>query len=145
MSNINELFVPCAESLELKELEFNEPCFAFWDAYNGDTHLFFKPRKKYHWLIRLFNSLPDITTYSQGLLEYEEGDNAVLAPTFSQSFKFFRDKYPELDFGIDKIYNGSNKYHFHINYEWQFFEGTYEQAELECLRKLIETVKVNKL
>ena len=32
-------------------------------------------------------------------------------------------------------------YHYHINLEWGFFEGIYEEAELHCLTKLIEGVE----
>jgi len=58
----------------------------------------------------------------------------------SMAFRWFREKYG-LDFGIGKIYNGTDNYHYHINLEWQYFEGNYEEAELACLIKLIEIVK----
>jgi hypothetical protein len=64
----------------------------------------------------------------------------IQLPLYQQAFRWFREKYI-LDFGIDKIYNGTDNYHYHINLEWQFFEGNYEEAELECLKKLIEIVK----
>ena len=63
---------------------------------------------------------------------------------YQQAFRWFREKYPYLDFGIGKIHNGTNNYHYHINLEWEFFEGTYEEAELACLKKLIEIVKLSK-
>ena len=144
--NLEKEFVPYTEVLELKELGVDEPCFAFWDAYNGGTHLLFKPRTSYHWMVRLYNALKGIDSktvldYTTGLLEHEEGDNAVLAPTYSQAFRWFREKYTDLDFGVGKIHNGTNNYHYHINLKWEFFEGTYEEAELACLRKLIEIEK----
>lgn len=141
-------FVPYEQSLALKELGFDEPCFAFWDAYNGDTHLFFKPRKEYHWLIRLFKSIPSITTYSQGLLEYEEGDNATLAPTYSQGFKWFRENY-DFTISIDRKFKGHKRYEVTIDissydkldrYGLDYFH-TYEEAELACLVHLIQLVK----
>ena len=63
---------------------------------------------------------------------------------YQQAFRWFRENYPYLDFGIGKIHNGTNNYHYHINLEWEFFEGTYEEAELACLKKLIEMVKLSK-
>ena len=63
---------------------------------------------------------------------------------YQQAFRWFRENYPDLDFAVGKIYNGTNKYHYHINLEWEFFEGTYEEAELACLKKLIEIVKLSK-
>jgi hypothetical protein len=65
----------------------------------------------------------------------------VSIPTFSQAFRWFRKEYPDLDFGVAKIHNGTNNYHYHINLEWEFFEGIYEEAELQCLTKLIEGVE----
>jgi len=141
-------FVPYKESLDLKELGFDKPCFGFWDGYNGGSHLFFKPRVKYHWLVKLFTPQPDITSYSQGLLEYKEGDNAVLAPTFSQAFRFFREKY-KLHSTITSI--SQESWQWHITkpgeslgklYEEDFYN--YEEAEVACLRKLIEILKENK-
>jgi len=118
MKTIDKEFVPHEQSLELKELGFDEPCFGFYIA----GHLM-------------------VTTDSV----YNSTDIPVLkAPTLSQAFRFFREKYPELDFGVGKIHNGTNNYHYHINLQWEFFEGTYEEAELACLKKLIEIVK-NKL
>ena len=60
---------------------------------------------------------------------------------YQQAFRWFREKYPDLDFGVAKIHNGTNNYHYHINLQWEFFEGTYEEAELACLKKLIEIVE----
>lgn len=141
-------FVPYKESLDLKELGFDKPCFGFWDGYNGSSHLFFKPRVKYHWLVKLFTPQPDITSYSQGLLEYKEGDNAVLAPTFSQAFRFFREKYnqmiPEhLRYTYECIIIPENALSISVRCEEKdttIFK-VYEEAELACLRKLIQIVK----
>lgn len=79
------------------------------------------------------------------------------APTFSQAFKWFREKY-----GIGGyVRRGSNKMHEHLkengfsvaDYEWcinktdgthtlgRGMKDTYEEAELACLKKLIEIVK----
>jgi len=142
-------FVPYKESLDLKELGFDKPCFGFWDGYNGGSHLFFKPRVKYHWLVKLFTPQPDITSYSQGLLEYKEGDNAVLAPTFSQAFRFFREKYNlRVSFPYWNGYNQMIPEHLRYTYECIIIPENAlsisvrcEEAELACLRKLIQIVK----
>lgn len=116
-------FVPNQESLALKELGFDEPCFAWYSDKN----------------IRI--SGMDGCVVNKPIKNSFFTDEIVTAPTFSQAFRFFRENYPELDFGVAKIYNGTNNYHYHINLQWEFFEGTYEEAELECLRKLISIVK----
>jgi len=123
-------FTPYQEALELKELGFDEPCFGFWDGYNGDSHLFFKPRVKYHWIVRLFSKTPNMISYTQGMLEYIEGEGSVLAPLFQQAFRWFR-----------KPENGSLN---HLDFMYEYLKDdsmSYEEAELECLKKLIEIVK----
>ena len=63
------------------------------------------------------------------------------APLYQQAFKFFREKYGLYQF-ISKEHLGftyallDGTYGFHIiNFD------TYEEAELECLKKLIKIVK----
>jgi hypothetical protein len=86
-------FVPYEQALDLRELGFDEPCFAFLDAYNGDTHLFFKQRGEYHWLLKLFGEKPkSILEISNWEIEHLQGDGTVLAPTFSQAFKWLYQK-----------------------------------------------------
>ena len=68
------------------------------------------------------------------------------APTFSQAFRWFREKY-KLYSCIERVeYINSDEKGF----QWSIFEKcsnvgeelkTYEEAELECLKKLIEIVK----
>lgn len=40
MNNINDLFVPYAESLEIKALGFNEPCLAVHYTLDGKHYKF---------------------------------------------------------------------------------------------------------
>ena len=108
-------FVPHKESLELKALGFDEPCFGYYE--NGVFIFWYDSRQESELLLN------------------------CSAPTFSQAFRFFREKYPDLDFGVGKIYN--HKYHYHINLEWRFFQGSYEEAELELLKELIKYAKTN--
>ena len=85
---------------------------------------------------------PCMATYSTIPYKLKEGYTHILrVPTYSQAFRFFRERYPHLNFGFGKIHPESENYHYHINYKWEFFEGSYEQAELACLKKLIEIVK----
>ena len=125
-------FVPYEEALALKELGFNEPCFGCFNHLD----------KSEIWTNR---------TYMNGLTEN------ITAPTFSQAFRWFREKY-NLDcsvmlhvvrYGITKgIYFEKRSYKYQIrrsfkNPFWIEFDSfkTYEEAELACLRKLIETKK----
>ena len=99
---MNNEFVPYEQAVELKELGFDKPCFAY-RAEGADVMIKYIP-------------------------------NCVIsAPTFSQAFRFFREKY-NLFISIVHYDNG-----YSIN-DLRRFE-TYEEAELACLKKLIEIVK----
>jgi hypothetical protein len=122
---INKEFVPYEPSLELKELGFDEPCFGY---YTGDKmHLVIRP---------LMLRANELESY------------VVTAPTFSQAFRWFREKY-NLE-GTTQRAEDWLWYKFHI-YELytdckimisaKLEFTTYEEAELACLKKLIEIVK----
>jgi hypothetical protein len=119
---IEKEFVPYEEALTLKELGFNESCLASY----------------FHAGKRL-----DICEY------INHGEYTVLAPTFSQAFRWFRENY-NIDISINTVYskyneNTSKKYGGVIDNESVFtnvgFHDTYEEAEIVCLKKLIEIVK----
>lgn len=124
---MNKEFIPYKESFELKELGFNEPCISKWeedyicqdegfDIQNDDT-----------WLT------------NKGLYF---NDKYCSAPLYQQTFKWFRENH-DLCSHI-RMFNG--KFTFEIN-EVEFVlqeKNTHEEAELTCLRKLIEIIKENK-
>ncbi len=117
MNDIEKEFVPYQQSLDMRDLGFDEPCI------------------KYYWIDGML-----VAGY-ENTFNYNKRDNVISAPLNSQVFRFFREKYPSLHFGCGKIYDGTNNYHFHINLIWEYFTGNYEQAELACLIKLIELAK----
>lgn len=133
-------FIPYEQALALKELGFDEPCLAW---YNIKGVL-----------------LSDITIgYESSDFLYQKEDmdnNQCIVPTFSQAFRFFREKhklqpsvnsfcFEEYSFNImgsrneilypihNKLLNDGKRN------PWEF--DTYEEAELACLKKLIEIVK----
>lgn len=108
---ISKLFVPYEESLELKELGFDEPCFGYRD---GCGYLMIKPTP--HCVIS--------------------------APTFSQAFRWFREKYKLQSYIRHECSDVEYYYDFVINEDvYDVIKDTYEEAELECLRKLINIIK----
>lgn len=114
------------QALKLKKLGFDEQCVAFFQKeYHEKQPIMVDDDDQYR--------LTGMRTCKNS----EIPKHYTAAPTFSQAFRYFRDKYPDLDFAVGKIQNGANKYHYHINLQWEFFEGTYEEAELACLDKLI--------
>jgi hypothetical protein len=126
---MNKEFAPHKQSLELKELGFDEPCFG----------KFIKSKFQY-------NSLGDPKNYNNG----SYGVKIISAPTFSQAFRFFREKHKlygsygqtndnreEVNgFVIGNFINGMRNRLFA---DWEV--GTYEESELACLVKLISIVK----
>ena len=113
-------FVTYEKALELKELGFDEPCFKVYDT---------------------MGYVQDEQTMLNMRLDY------CSAPTFSQAFRFFREK---CDWQIEtwiQPYLSINPRTYEGLY-WRRGEtesvgiyDTYEEAELACLIKLIEIVK----
>jgi len=125
---MNKEFIPYEQALELKELGFNEPCF-----------------KKY--IAGCLWNNPEIAEiYYNKHIHPNSSD--CLSPLYQQAFRWFREKY-----GLEGViqqakdftwyrweisqYNEDGKKYVADWYEYK----TYEEAELECLKKLIEIVK----
>ena len=115
-------FVPYELAVKLKELGFDEDCFGYYHLNEGYTKgyafCYFNEPKRY------------------------ESDSAVLTPTFSQAFRWFREKH-DLCSHV-RMFDG--KFTFEIN-EVEFVlqsKETHEEAELGCLIKLIEIVEQTK-
>ena len=138
---MNKEFLPYEESLALKELGFDEPCLA------------------------KYQKLAEFANYQLQLLQKERNcnrlDTAISAPLYQQAFRWFRKKHglqsyinPELSFSYNnpkytvifiKTTKNFTTYKddtiwVRENIERKRF-NSYEEAELECLKKLIEIVK----
>ena len=122
-------FVPYEQSLALKELGFDEECFSYYNHKEEITYS------------SCFNKAPILLS----------GKKCAI-PTFSQAFRWFREKYNWHSNVLGDSLNGKRiGYYFSITEEgWMnFYEScddskwydTYEEAELKCLKKLIEIVK----
>ena len=125
---IEKEFVPYEEALALKELGFNKPCLASY----------------YHAGKRL-----DICEY------INHGEYTVLAPTFSQAFRWFRYKYWYTalilcdgfeivkQVSISKTMVDFKTGEYRPNYitstsHKEVDLKSYDESELACLKKLIE-------
>jgi hypothetical protein len=133
-------FVPYEQALSLKELGFDEPCFANWierDIRDGGGIV--------------------LEMWSDEDTEYTPM-SMLLAPLYQQAFRWFREKHnlfnrPDFDVEyIDELDEFQTTYFFSILKMEESLIGfkplgrlnnekTYEEAELECLKKLIEIVK----
>jgi hypothetical protein len=127
-------FVPYEIALALKELGFDEPCFAIWSGFDEVN---FSITDK----IRLFSSKFNINGTQSSVSYINPTDNRVSAPLYQQAFRWFRENY-DLYFPINL--DDCGQYYFEVNNEYDVCRNTYEEAELECLKKLIEIVKNKK-
>ena len=122
---MNKEFIPYEQALELKELGFDEECFAFYDYYTKGAPL------------KIYDSQSDCI--------------GEAAPLYQQAFRWFRDR--KLSDCCVCRYQGNNDggiyYYYVITKDFgveetrHFKEGffTYEESELACLKKLIDIVK----
>jgi hypothetical protein len=122
---MNKEFIPYEQTLELKELGFDEPCMAAYVLgqfyFKGDNYIYGS------------KDIPNIN-----------------APLYQQAFRWFREK---KILGQICPVDAWNKWGFIISvedltapfnviYSSIYPEyATYEEAELACLKKLIEIVK----
>jgi hypothetical protein len=113
---MNKEFVPYGLAVKLKALGFDEPCFAYLDC---DRNFIFNETKT--------NFL----------------DCEIKIPTFSQAFRWFREKYGHWSY-IKEATKGTCRFYIE-KFDEKFFNSdiidTYEEAELSCLEKLIEIVE----
>ena len=135
---MNKEFIPYEQALALKELGFDEPCFAWYVSKEHGLEL-------------------------GSVLKSDLIKEGLLAPTYSAAFRWFREKY-DLDIEIERKWKYSSNhnptetfirfsiYNFKLDRESREYilfistsaYNTYEEAELECLKKLIEIVKEQK-
>ena len=124
---MNKDLVPYQPSIDIKELGFDEPCFGSYVKLTETQNTFF--------MNEVVSEIDRETPLHESLI--------TKAPTFSQAFRWFREKY-ELFCWIEK-FHVDETYIFQIppaNFtKIQGHYITYEEAELACLLKLIEIVK----
>ena len=126
-------FVPYEQALALKELGFDEPCLGFyWNT--GKFYI----TAEYHNYVGLHkqNQLGDYNY------------DSTSSPLYQQAFRWLREKY-NLISNVDSLHYACelkiNKFIYKIVQKtgsgtYDIYD-TYEEAELECLKKLIEIVK----
>ena len=139
-------FIPYEQALALKELGFDEPCVLYWrPEMDGSMHMFCHS-----------------DCYFWDAIGSNNSDNAkwvtCTAPLYQQAFRWFREKH-NWQHSIDPTADQHSRQLGYNYWIWNYKTGeehwtmpknrptgdweyeTYEQAELECLRKLIGIVK----
>ena len=131
-------FCSYEQSIALKELGFDEPCFGFYD----ESLYFPNNENQYGTFCKQPKDVP-----------------ACSAPLKQQVFRWFREKYNLR--GFIGFRPNVKKFDYHIydmslsgieyvkqrtmeEYNKDPLVGTYEEAESACIDKLIEIVKINK-
>ena len=124
---MNKEFIPYEQALELKELGFDEDVIAYWEKNS-----LLKPIP----MSDFINSFP--------VNDYPKAD-WIAAPLYQQAFRWFREKYSINSWIINAEDNNNAFKPFfrgnNIDEHLVDFYNTYEEAELACLKKLIEIVK----
>ena len=125
-------FVTYNEALALKELGFDEPCFCI---YNREKVL-------------RFNNLNNPNDRNKGV-KLTSNNGRYPAPTYQQAFRWFREKHGYFSSPMQSTKPSG------IEYDWLITKDidesrifvktvgyftTYEEAELECVKKLIKIV-----
>lgn len=117
-------FIPYEQALELKALGFDERCIASYQLYRENQ-----------WVFNIIE---------QNGLNWTAIKNSSLvvsctAPLYQQAFRWFREKYLDIlvkDYGLIPHFTIIQNMFLCSDKIW-----TYEEAELACLKKLIEIVK----
>ena len=120
---MNKEFVEYKEALALKELGFDEPCLAIiWEN---------------EYIVHITDTRPDENTK----MKWCE------TPLYQQAFRWFRENHDmhhgigfngSWYYDIDSMKNTDNAV-YEVAHKWDM--KTYEEAEFECLKKLIEIAK----
>ena len=132
-------FIDYNQALKLKALGFDEPCFGFYQIEYSET----KPTMVDD------NEQYRLTGY-RTCKNSEIPEHYISAPTFSQAFRWFREKYHIIGYPIFKggktTQTAWYDYVIYSEIEWEVDNPnqqwkTYEEAESACLNKLIEIVE----
>ena len=129
---MNKEFIPYEQALALKELGFDEPCFGW---YQDNT-------------LRLDINANQSIKFHEHLGRFK---GCIIAPLYQQAFRWFRKKYDVYHFVTREVGINTSDIFFVASYykgkkgnspkDTCVSSRTYEEAELECLKKLIEIAK----
>ena len=129
--NTDKDFAPYQPSLDMKELGFDEECLAIHSFVDGELNFMY---------VNTFHSNDDVN------------EKSAAAPLYQQAFRWFREKYKL--YHTIKMFGDWDKpqYSYLVSgrtmtnpaHMWHYeYKDSHEEAELECLKKLIEIVKNN--
>lgn len=136
---MQEQFIPYEQAVELKELGFDEQCFAYFSkSIEEDPE---------------FGLDLDIDETNNSNLSDISNRNVsfISAPLWQQAFEFISKKYNYFGNIISVCSDKTSAFYFDIKMQGfcgsildSVWVSSYEEARLECLKKLIEIVKEQK-
>ncbi len=141
---MNKEFVEYNEALQLKELGFDEPCLAWHYPKLGTIEIGAINKNSDEWLMGRNCTAP---LYQQAFRWFREKYDLVIEPCvpFQRLYSTEEDHFEILEFGY-RIYS-FDQYRGGLRdkIEWDGYDNSNEEeAELECLKKLIGIVKDGK-
>jgi hypothetical protein len=122
---MNKEFVPYEEALALKELGFDEKCLGiYYPDLTDDVE----------WI-------PSETFKREAFIE----KGFMKAPLYQQAFRWFRENYNKHNVPLGTLRLADEKVIFHINgprnpVAFEKVYDTYEEAQIACLKMLIDSV-----
>ena len=121
---MNNEFSPYEQALELKMLGFNEECLAFYNSTFRTPNELLYPQ------------------YGGEVGNWNVENHLISAPLYQQAFRWFREKYG-LCIVIKPIDDKKLELGYNLTKNGLIMSPhlTYEEAELACLKKLIEIIK----
>ena len=126
-----EEIVPYEESLTLSQIGFVQSC---WHAYHDLTW----PSKEDKHKLETIHSLTSyMSSYAHQYI------NPVLAPTYSQAFRWFREQHKHAS-AVRTYFNVDFFYEIYVSVSHEITSdsyNTYEEAEQACLKEMIKIVK----
>jgi hypothetical protein len=125
---MNKEFIPYEQALALKELGFDEPCFSYY-LEDGT------------WVPASYSKESTVYPSNSDLLS-----EWCSAPLYQQAFRWFKEKYEIYSWvKVEYEYGGITPTYYITGKRQDDIAGgsfnTYEEAELECLKKLIQIIK----
>ena len=123
-------FIPYEQAAALKKLGFNEPCLLVYG------------NKKLHAI-----TLTESSILLPFVINKRLPDRIVAAPLYQQAFRWFREKHEMVIDWYHSQHDNFGSYigvcikNVHLEETVVGVYKTYEEAEPECLKKLIEIVK----
>ena len=144
---MKNLFAPYQPSLDMRDLGFDEPCITSYDTEGKLRNPFDYNNSEYNDNLNRQSYFEDAKHFVQNSTINKES-GFIAAPMYEQAFRWFREKYNCVCEIIRKEVGNHSEF-----IGWVYIDDrkidvvsywdskSYEEAQLECLKKLIQIIK----